>query len=200
MLHLLVSRGARIHQSRVFLFKMKQEANGLLQVETIWVHGTQFNAKGANLTVRLCLVAGVWALHRGRKSLVTHWKGKPCNQSEKKAKRTKSLLKSLSSGPIKLRLTSLGVQKSGFCHNQPCREVRPLTMLIQCTICFLEVTSHIWNTEWSMRLTSLLHSRMLLYSWREQEVDFELFSFETIGIAQRSQRRDRENKQSEKEK
>ena len=39
-----------------FPFKMKQEANGLLQVEIIWAHSAHLRVKCANLTAKIRLV------------------------------------------------------------------------------------------------------------------------------------------------
>ena len=61
-----------------FPFQMKLEANGLLQVATIWAWNAHFSAKGSNLTAGLHLVyTGDWTLHRRPKSSVAGWNGKP---------------------------------------------------------------------------------------------------------------------------
>ena len=60
---------------------MKQEVNGLLQVEIIWARSAQLSVKWVNLTARLCLVTADWSLHGRRKLLVAGWEGKACSNS-----------------------------------------------------------------------------------------------------------------------
>ena len=43
---------------RVFLFQIQYEGDGILKMETIQVHSAHCSVEGANLTARLCLVAG----------------------------------------------------------------------------------------------------------------------------------------------
>ena len=56
---------------------MKEMANDLLQVETIWAPSAHFSVKGDNLTARLGLVTEDWALHRGTNSPVAAEKENP---------------------------------------------------------------------------------------------------------------------------
>lgn len=135
MLHVFVSRVARIHQSRVFLFKWSKmqmaccrwRQSGCTALilgpkEWIWQQG---------------FVYSYWRLIPSQVvKIITPWKGKPCNQTEKKAQLMKSSLKSLSSWSIKFG----GTENWILLLIQQCREVRPQTMQTQCTIYFLEVT------------------------------------------------------------
>lgn len=62
-------------------FEIKQELNALLQAETIWLHSTHLSTKAVNLTARLHLVTGDWALHKWQKLPVAGWKGKPWSRT-----------------------------------------------------------------------------------------------------------------------
>lgn len=99
MLHVFVSQVARIHQSRVFLFKWSKTqmacyrwrqsgCTALILGPKEWIWQQDF--------------VNYWRLIPSQVvKIITRWKGKPCNQTEKKAQLMKSLLKSLSSWSIK---------------------------------------------------------------------------------------------------